>query len=215
MALVLALAPGCKKQHADPDALPKVRGSGVGSFASRTLPPYTRLKVGGSLDVTVEVGKDGPLELRGEDNLIALVPSTVVNGELLLEPTVALEPTQPLRLTLSTARLEQVVAYAAARVKLHHVQADAFAVRAGGAARLIADGSASKLTVASRMIATVDLGRFSAASATVTAVDFSRVRLGYLETLDATQVKDGSIAYLGSPTVTRHAERPNAIGPAR
>jgi hypothetical protein len=214
VVFLLLVAPGCKKKKpADPDETPKVQGSGVGSFESRTLPPFTRINIGGALDVTINVGKNAPLELRGEDNLIKLVPSTVVNGELELKPEVNLKTTQPLKVTLGTESLERVIVAVAAKVVVHGAKATAFEVATGGAARLVVDGSASKLTVSARSVSQVDLTAFSAAEATVTASDMSNVRVGYLEKLDATQKGHALVVYRGKPDLTLHAEKASRVGP--
>ena len=214
VGLSLAVAAGCrKKKHGDEPELPTVRGSGVGSFVSRPLAPFSRIDVGGALEVTVNVGKNAPLELRGDDNLFEHVPSSVVGGELVLKPDAVLKTTQPLRLVLGTERLDALTVAISARVTVHGVKADTFTLRTGGASKVVIDGSASTLSVAARSVAQVDLGAFSAGRATATVSDFARVRLGYLEHLDATQTGRGVISYAGTPEVTRHAERESNIAP--
>jgi len=215
VACLLLVATGCKKKKkGDGDETPSVHGSGVGSFESRPLPPFTRVTVGGGLDVTINVGKSAPLELRGEDNLIKLVPSTVVDGELSLKPDFSLKTTQPLTLTLGVERLERVLAGVAAKVTVHGVRADAFEASAGGAAKLTVDGSASKLTASAHSAAQLDFVGFAAAQANVTAIDFARVRLGHLEQLEVTQKGNAVVAYRGKPELTTHAERAQRVGPA-
>ena len=71
------------------------------------------------------------------------------------------------------------------------------------------------LVVGARSVAQVDLSGFSAGSVTAKAVDFGRVRLGYVEKLDATQADHGVITYGGTPEVVRHAERESNIAPSR
>ncbi len=213
--VALVAATGCKKkkQH-DPSDLPTVHGSGVGSFESRPLPPFTRLTVGGGLEVTVNVGKNAPLELRGDDNLFRHLPSPVVDGELALKPDAAFGTTQPFRLVVGTERLDALSTGIGAKVTVHGVKADTFTVRAGGASRVTVDGSATTLTVAARSIAQVELTAFSAGNASVSASDLARVRCGYLEKLDATQSGSAVITYGGTPDVVRHAERASNVAPA-
>ncbi len=210
--LSLAVAAGCHKKKPD-DELPSVRGSGVGSSTSRQLAPFSRIDVGGALELTVNVGKNEPLEMRGEDNLFEHVASTVVGGELALKPDAVLKTTQPLRLVVGTERLEALTAAVAAKVTVHGVKADAFTLRSGGAARVVLDGSASTLSVAARTAAQLSLVAFSAGTVTATVQDFARVELGYVEKLDATQKGNGSITYRGTPDVTRHAERVENVAP--
>lgn len=196
-----------KKRPQDEPELPTVAGDGVTSSQSRTLPPFTRLEVDGALDVTVNVGKDSLLELHGDANLFPHVGSSVVNGELKLEPDAVLKPAQKLTLSLGVARLDYVAAGIAAKVAVHGVKTEAFSVRTGGAAQLTVDGSSSELSVGARSVSRVDLGTFSAAHARVSALEFARVELGYLEKLDADQRGMAIITYRGTPAVTTHADR--------
>jgi hypothetical protein len=212
--LAVTLTAGCRKKKPD-DAVPTVRGSGVGSSSSRQLAPFSRIDVGGALEVTVNVGKNGPLEMRGEDNLFEHIPASVVGGELALKPDAVLKTTQPLRLVVGTERLEAVTAAVSAKVTVHGVKADAFTLRAGGAARVVMDGSASTLSVSARSIAQLDLREFQAGNVVAVVLDFARVDLGYVEKLDATQKGYGAVSYHGTPDVTRHAERPSNVAPAR
>jgi hypothetical protein len=181
---------------------------------SRALPVFTRLNVGGGLEVTVNVGKNAPLELRGDDNLFSHVASTVTGGELVLKPDSVFETTQPLRLVVGTERLDAVAVAVGANVTVHGVKADAFDVRVAGAAQLAVDGSSQTLTLTTRNLARCDLTAFSAGTAKVSVSDLSRVKLGYVEKLDATQAGHAVIAYRGTPDVTRHAERPANVGVA-
>jgi hypothetical protein len=187
----------------------------VGSSTSRRLAPFSRIRVCGAHEVTVNLGKNAPLELRGEDNLFEHIASTVTGGELALEPDAALRTTQPLRLVVGTERLEAVTAEIGAKVTVHGVKADAFTLRAGGGARVVLDGSASTLAVGARSAAQLELRAFSAGSVTASAHDFGRVEHGYSEKLDATQRGHGVILYRGTPDVTRHVERAANVAPIR
>ena len=210
----LALIADCHKtKQGDEPELPTVRGSGVGSSTSRQLAPFSRIDVGGALEVTVNVGKNEPLEMRGEDNLFEHIPASVVGGELELKPDAVLKTTQPLRLVVGTERLEVVTAAVAAKVTVHGVKADAFTLRAGGAARVVLDGSARTLSASARSAAQLELRAFSAGNVTASTQDFARVELGYVEKLDATQKGNGSITYYGTPDVIRHAERVENVAP--
>jgi hypothetical protein len=211
--LSLAVAAGCHKKKPD-NELPTVRGSGVGSSTSRQLAPFSRIDVHGVLELTVNVGKNEPLEIRGEDNLFEHLPSTVVGGELELRPDAVLKATQPLRLVVGTERLDAVSASIGVKMTVHGVKADTFTLRAAGASRVVMDGSASTLSATARSVAQLDLHSFQAGNVTAFAQDFSRVYLGYVEKLDATQKGNGVISYRGTPDVTRHAERPANVGPS-
>jgi hypothetical protein len=207
----LLVATGCKKKKTTDDGTPVVRGSGVGSSVERKVPPFSRVNIGGNFDVTINVGKDGPVELRGDDNLFEQLPSPVVNGELTLKPDATFKTTQPFRIAIATEKLERVVVSVASKVTVHGVKADAFEVSVTGGAQITADGSAGTLKVTSKTAGQVDLSALAAGEGVVTASDGSRVRLGHIEKLDATQSGVAMIHYRGTPAVTKHAAQPRFI----
>jgi hypothetical protein len=210
-SVVLALV-GCRKKgKTDDDGMPVVRGSGVGSSIERKVAPFSRVSIGGNFDVTINVGKDGPLEFRGDDNLFEHLPSPVVNGELTLKPDATLKTTQPFRIAIATEKLEDIAVSVASKVTVHGVKADAFEVSVTGGAQLTAQGSAATLKVTSKTAAKVDLTALAAGEGIVTASEGSRIRLGHIEKLDATQSGIAMISYRGTPAVTKHGAQPKFI----
>lgn len=214
VSMGLASATACKKKKPAGDAeLPTVAGNGVTSSEARKLPVFTRLVVKGALEVTVNVGKDAPLELAGDANLFSHVSSKVANSELTLDTDAVLAPAQRFHLTVGAARLDAVTAVVAAKVTAHGVSSDAVSVRTAGGAHVTADGSAIELTVAARAASRVELTAFTAARVRASVADFANVELGYVEKLDATQRNFGMITYRGTPELTPHVERPASVAP--
>jgi hypothetical protein len=210
LVTALAVLGGCKKKGDDSET-PSVRGSGVGSFVERKVPPFSRVSIGGNFEVTINVGKHGPIELRGDDNLFEHLPSPVVNGELTLKPDATFKETQPFRIAIATEKLERIAVSVASKVTVHGVKAEAFEVAATGAARVTANGSAATLKVISKTAAQVDLTALATGEGVVTASEASRVMLGHIEKLDATQSGIAMIVYRGAPAVTKHAAQPKFI----
>lgn len=206
VTLCFVTASACKQKRPS-DALPTVTGNGVTSSQTRTLAPFTRLDVGGGLEVVVNVGKDAPLELSGDANLFEHVESKIVGGALTLDSDAVLKPAQALRLVVGVAHLDELGAAAAASVTVQGVKSDAFSVRTGGAAKVTVDGSATALAVGARTASHVDLSGFSAARARVVALDFTRIELGHLEQLEVTQHGFATVLYAGTPELTTHADR--------
>ena len=129
LAAWFLLLPGaCKKK--EPDG--PVRGSGVGATAARTPPPFQEISVGGTIRAEVEVGKPLSVELRGEDNLLPLVPTKVEAGTLKLVPDQVLKPSQPLVARISIPTLDAIELFAASSGFVNGINAQHFAVTAAG-----------------------------------------------------------------------------------
>jgi hypothetical protein len=202
MALVVALS-GCKKEK--DDSLP---GSGVQAKKTRSVPPFKRVWAGYLLRVSIKVGENGPLELKGDDNLLDHVRSRVENGVLKLDMDTMVRTKMPLEVTLATAELEGVTSVVTAKVTVQGLKARGFEARAAGAASITAQGVAESLTVSGNGATQVDLTEVAAASAVVRVEKAATVRLGYLEKLDVTASGVSSVIYQGEPVIQQNLQKP-------
>jgi len=200
--LALAL-PACKKK---PEA--SLKGSGVGTTKARPIGTFSRLRISGSLEFDVSVGKVLPLEITGDDNLISHVTARLEGDLLSLGVDAKLKQKQPLRVRVGTERLESVSVSVGAKGKVIGVKAEAFAVEAGGGAKLAVQGTSRDLKVTTRSAARVDLRDLSAAKGNVTAADASTVELGYLEELEVKQTGLSRVLYRGEPKLTQSVTKP-------
>lgn len=199
-ALVAVAVVGCQKKT-DPNA--PVRGSGVGSKVVRSMPPFSKLRVGGSVRAEVTVGKPASLELLGDDNLLPLVPSRVDAGMLVIQPTGVLKPTQPLVARITTPSLDAVEIIVAAKGIVTGVSAQHFVVRVAGGGSVDVDGSSHTLEVVAKGAARADLRDFTAASAHVSSSDATRVEVGRVDTLEVDQRGPSVVTYPGTPEIKR------------
>lgn len=209
VSTLVALAPlGCKKET-DPNA--PLRGSGVGSKAVRTPPPFSKLKVGGNVRAEVEIGKPPSLELLGEDNLLPRVTSRVEAGTLVITPEGVLKTSQPLVARITAPSLDAVELVAAATGFVRGVKSEHFTVRLGGGASVDVDGSSQTVEVVARSAARADLRDLKAARAHVTTSEAARAELGQVEVLEANQKGPSLITYQGSPEIKRTSVPPARI----
>lgn len=205
IALLTALAPvfpGCKKSNE-----PLV-GSGVGAQRTLEFDPFSSLQVSGAFDVTLNVGKRGPLELRGDDNLLPHVTAELEGDRLVIGLSRSVKLKQPLRIDVGTEQLQALTVGVAAKARVQGIKANHLQLRAAGASQIVAQGWSSSLDVATKSAARVDLGEFSTASAVVSAADASRIELGHVEKLKVTQTGLSQVRYRGEPTLEQNIQKP-------
>jgi hypothetical protein len=204
-ALLTAFAPGfvaCKKSNQP------LIGSGVGAKRTLELGPFSKLQISGPFDVTLNVGKRQPVELRGDDNLLPHVTAKLEGDRLVIASSRGVKPKQPLRIDLGTEQLQELTVGVAAKARVQGVKAEHFQLRAAGAAEIVAHGSSSSLDVATKSAARIDLSNFSAGSAVVSADDASRIKLGHVEKLKVTQTGLSQVRYRGEPTLEQNVQKP-------
>jgi hypothetical protein len=205
LAGLVALAPlGCKKK--EPEG--PLRGSGVGSKVSRATPPFSKLKVGGSVRAEVEVGKPMSLELLGDDNLLSHLSSRVDAGTLVIEPDQVLKTTQPLVARITTPSLEAIDVSVGARAFVRGVKAPHFSARLAGGGSVDLDGASQTVEVVLKAAAKADLEDFAVKAAHVTGTGATQVKLGVVEMLEVTLSGPSLVTYKGSPEIKRSVEAP-------
>lgn len=101
-------------------ACARVNGSGVPKTETRSFEPFTAIALKGGLELETVSGP-AQLTLSGDDNLLALVETTVVNGCLFVSPrqNVSFSPSLPLRVTVSAPTLHRLSASGASSVELN------------------------------------------------------------------------------------------------
>jgi len=203
--LLLALTAGATA--CDKSGEPLV-GSGVGAKRTLELGPFSKLQVSGAFDVTLNVGKREPLEVRGDDNLLPHVTAKLEGDRLVITLDRAVKRKQPLRIDVGTEALQALTVGVAAKAHVHGVKAEHLELRAAGAAEIVAKGSSGSLDVATKSAARVDLSEFSTASAVVSAADASRIKLGHVERLKVTQSGLSQVRYRGEPTLEQNVQKP-------
>lgn len=60
----------------------RVKGNEKEVTVNRTTPEYNKIEVGGSFDVKLISGKEGNITIKGDENLVELLTTEVVNGTL-------------------------------------------------------------------------------------------------------------------------------------
>jgi hypothetical protein len=185
-----------------------VRGSGVQTTKVRQVPAFSRLSVGSMLDVRVSIGKDEPMQLKGDDNLLEHVSSRLENGVLKLDVDTKVHTRMPLEVRLSTARLETLNASVAAKVDVQGLTGPSFEARAAGGSRVTVSGSTDSLKLAGKGAARFDFTKVTARSASVNLEYGSTARLGYLEKLDVKASGASRVYYQGEPEMTRDLHPP-------
>lgn len=196
----------CKKKSDE-----GVVGSGVQGKTTRSVPAFTRLAASSLLDVKVTVGKDGPVEIKGDDNLLEHVTSRVENGVLKLDADAKLKKSMPLEVRVSTARLEAVSASVASKLDIQGLSAEKFVARAAGAGRVTAAGNAQSLELSGKGACELDFSKVPAREASVTLEHAAVARLGYVEKLNAKASGPSRVYHQGEPEIVRDLEKPARV----
>lgn len=201
IGLCVALLVGCKKE------LPPNVGSGVQKSELRTLPEFRKVKASGTANVEVTVGAPCQAEITTDDNLLALVTTSLRDGVLVVDTVDRLLPKVPVRVRLCAAALDAVSADGAAQLTASKLAAQELSVRAAGAGKLRLSGSATTVDIELRTASQADLSELASATTTVNVDRAASARIGQVETLNVTITGPGVVSYRGQPTITRKVNK--------
>lgn len=188
-----------------------IQGSGLRTVDTRPLEPFTRIDAGGrgQLAVTIEAtaGDGAAIELEGDDNIVALISTEVVDGELVirLETDRPIYDTIPLRLRVSTPALTHVRSSDSIDVRVSGLAGDGLVVESSGSSDVTLAGDLAWLELHGEDSADVFARQLRAIDALVTASDTSDIEVCATGMLTIEASGSSDVMYFCSPaSVERH-----------
>jgi hypothetical protein len=185
------------------DDVEAIRGSGIGVTEERTVADFDRIDVGGSWEVTVEVGGEKRVEVEADDNLIGYVQTRVENGSLKVTTSkgnFSFRSGPELRVTVPS--LSGITLAGSSEARVTGVQAEHFEAHVAGSADLTVSGRADDLTASVSGSGTLSLFGLEARNATVTVSGSGDANIVALESLNANVSGSGDVRYRGDPPRT-------------
>ncbi len=117
-------------------------GSGRIVEAVRPVDAFRRVEVQSALHAVVTLGDTAGVTVKGDDNLVPLVETTVTEGRLVvgLRANSAISPSQPLKVLITVTGLDAITAAGATEVEVRDVPGERLVAKAEGAAKLSITG---------------------------------------------------------------------------
>ncbi len=117
-----------------------VKGNGSIKSESRAVSDFHAVSIGSGIQAKVTLGERASLVLEGDENLLPLLEVKQEGGRLTLGSTKSLRPTQAIRATLVTPRLDSVDASGGSRVEAPATPGPRFTIGASGGSKVEIDG---------------------------------------------------------------------------
>jgi hypothetical protein len=123
-------------------------GSGIAKSETRPVPAITAIDIGGAVDLVVTVADQPPsLTIRGDDNLLPHLLTTVKGERLEIHTDIDVSPKLPLRVAVTVPSLVGIHATGAAKIQVTGLHGDAFSLYASGAGTVELAGEVSQATI--------------------------------------------------------------------
>ncbi len=127
-----------------------VSGSGKKASDTRTVGPFSRLQIDGSVDADVRVGPAQSVVVEGDDNLLALVRTETHGDQLQISNTESYNTRMGLRVRITVPRLDAIEVHGSGDVRAEGVHSDSLKVALAGSGDVTVKGTADAVDVSVR-----------------------------------------------------------------
>lgn len=211
--------------------------SGSGNVVEdvRELTGFSALVLRAPVDVTLKAAEAERVTLRGDDNLLPLIETKVVDGRLEIGTRRGawFSLRRPIRATVEFKRIDairiagagdvradtirtpvlEIVIRGSGDVRIDQIEADALAVSVAGSGDLIARGRAAKVGVVIEGSGDVDIAGVEAKQAAIRIQGSGDVKVHATDFLDAESVGSGDVRYRGAPQVRKTQRGSGTVAP--
>jgi len=183
---------------------PVIKGSGTAKTESRTVAPFTAIRMEISGRAEIEHTGAESLAVTADDNLLGLLTTEVKDGTLILgaEKGKSFAGKMPVY-KITIADLRSLELKGSAEANAGKLDSNALSVALSGSSEAKLAGRADELTIAVSGSAECNAAALTAKRATVSVSGSGDVTVNASETLDAKVSGSGSVHYLGSPKLTK------------
>jgi hypothetical protein len=199
LALVgVGLAIGWMLGRSDGDS-GAIQGSGVAVVATRAVPPFSSVELVGANEVSIGVGSDQSVVVRGDDNLVGLVTTEVANGVLVVDASGSFQTASPMSVEITVPSLEDVRLSGNGSIAIDGHELESLRLALPGTGTIVGAGSVTELDVDLSGLGTVDVRNLVARDASVVMPGTGTVFVHVTGTLSADVAGVGSVVYTGGP----------------
>ena len=207
-ALAMVFAIGCDHTHfglhfGGNSGGKAIKGSGIALEEARSLPEFTDIELSGAYEVVVTCGEEQDVQISGDDNIVPLVKTEVIDKVLIVSTDESISPEQKLTLTISAETIDSMNISGAVSASISHVDNQEFAIDLSGAGDLEMEGSVDDLQLLLSGAGSIDAEQLAAKTATVDVSGVGSVVLSASDELYATISGLGDVEYCGDPQVIR------------
>lgn len=182
---------GCKD-------LTGVAGNGRAKVETRTVGAFRVVRASRGIHVEVTRGPQHHVTVRGEENLLPLVTTTVEAGALVVGATDSLRPTLPLMVQVTAPEIDVVAGSSAARI-IYNARQKVLRIDCSSGAKCDCGGEVETLHISASSGAQVQAGAGLTQSADVTASSGAKVSVRALARVTGSASSGAEVDVVGSP----------------
>lgn len=179
----------------------QVVGNGQVAKETRDIAAFDTLRLEIAANVTITIGKPGPLTIEADENILPLIETTIKDGKLQITAKRSFSSKKPVIITGSAANIAAVEVSGSGGVTVTGLDNETLAIALKGSADVTVQGRTAKLNVDLKGSGDVSCYELAADDVNVNIKGSGDVEVSAATTLNATVMGSGDITYKGSPRV--------------
>lgn len=180
-------------------AMDCIEGSGVAREETRPVAPFTELAVDGVFAVRVLVGPSQQVAIRGDDNILPYIRTTVRNGRLSVSSDRSLCIRTDLRLEIHVPSLTAFASNGTVDLTVTGIHGPRFSLTLGGSGAAALSGRCERFEALLAGAGDLEAGELEAGQVSVRLTGAGDASVFAAERLEAAITGMGTITYAGEP----------------
>lgn len=176
-----------------------IPGSGVSKTETRNVGEFRSISNDGIGNIMVKVGEPQSVTVTFDDNLLSLVETKVVDGELQISTKESFSSKLGLDVQIVVPQVEGLKVTGVGAVNATGIDADELKLELSGVGNLKAEGKAKLITLTLSGVGSADLKGLEAASAKISASGVGSATVFASESIDIHASGVGSVKVFGNP----------------
>lgn len=178
-----------------------IQGSGRRQTEKRNVGLFKSIETSGSYEVEVTCQQPMSLEVEGDDNILPLIKTDVVDGVLRIHNDERYHTSKAISVRISMPDLDRFTSSGAGDIHIAKVKNDKLTITSNGAANVEASGETKSADISSAGAGNINTEKLHADRVTVSVTGATNVDVYASQQLDATLSGVGSVTYAGNPPV--------------
>ncbi len=192
LIIVIILSPfGCTFSGA--------KGSGSEKKEIRNVPAFSEIHSSGAYTIHISVGPEPRVTVKGDDNLLPLIETTVANHCLNIKTKKTVRPQLNLQITISTPELSILAMSGAGKTRVNGIRNDQFSLELSGAGSVILEGKTKALKLNLSGAGSINAEALKAEEVKVASSGAGKIDLFARNLLDVQISGVGAVSYRGNP----------------
>jgi Putative auto-transporter adhesin, head GIN domain len=176
-----------------------IKGNGITATEKRQVSPFQAIKVEGAMNVNYSRAANVQVEVSGDQNLLPLISTQVVQGVLIISSKQSYQTQRPIAIELTSPSISAVTAQGAGDVNLKALSEKSLILDLKGSGNVNAEGNVGQFSAYTRGSGDVNAKGLETIDAELQITGSGNITNTVNESLKAKIIGSGDITYFGHP----------------